>query len=192
MPVGSLSGMGDLVDLPDRTAGDLAREQTAKAAAVRHTIVQLAAKGLDTYSIQMRLAKRREQDGGPVMKTEGEIQSVIDDFLERTAKQDKDTVKRLRAIENRRLDLLMEKLEDGIEDGKPSAIKAALAISDRRAKLNGLDAPRRVEHSGEIGHTLIDREAIEAEAEAFRTQHDPFIDAEVVGEQALPAESDGG
>jgi len=160
---------------PDSVAA-IARQQTASTAAVRHSIIQLAVKGLDAYSIALRLANRPEESGGPVLKTEGEIERIIDDFLERTAKDDAETVKKLRAIENKRLDFLMERLEDALEDGKPSAVKAALAIVDRRAKLNGLDAPRRVEHSGNIGHTILDRDAIKAEEEAFRTQHEPFIE----------------
>lgn len=169
--------MTDHLQLVDeRSAAELARQETAASAAVRHTVVQLAVKGLDPYSIALRLANRPEEAGGPVLKTEREIERIIDDFLERTAKDDAETVKKLRAIENKRLDFLMERLEEALDDGKPSAVKAALAIVDRRAKLNGLDAPRRVEHSGNVGHTILNREAIAAEEEAFRTQHEPFIE----------------
>jgi hypothetical protein len=169
--------MGEVLQAVDpESAGEIARRDTAAAAAVRHTIVQLAVKGLDPYSIALRLANRPDEAGGPILKTEGEIERVLDDFLERTARDDAETVKKLRAIENKRLDFLMERLEEALDDGKPSAVKAALSIVDRRAKLNGLDAPRRVEHSGNVGHTILNREAIAAEEEAFRTQHEPFIE----------------
>ena len=56
-----------------------------------------------------------------------------------------------RALELARLDRLSEKNSTGVESGDPRAIQTEIRISERRCKLMGLDAPVKVEHSGEIG-----------------------------------------
>jgi hypothetical protein len=50
-----------------------------------------------------------------------------------------------RGVELERLDLLLSKLAPAIVRGDVPAILAALKVSDRRAKLLGLDAPTRVQ-----------------------------------------------
>ena len=57
-------------------------------------------------------------------------------------------------LENQRLDYLQEKLGDRIEAGDLSAINTYLRISERRAKLNGLDGAQKIEHSGGVAITL--------------------------------------
>lgn len=47
----------------------------------------------------------------------------------------------LRQIENARLDAMLAALWTAIEKGDPKAIAAGVKISERRAKLNGLDEP---------------------------------------------------
>lgn len=47
----------------------------------------------------------------------------------------------LRAIENARLDAMLAALWPAIERGDPKAIAAGVKLSERRAKLNGLDRP---------------------------------------------------
>ena len=56
-----------------------------------------------------------------------------------------------RQEENERLDALLEAVWPDALTGDPRAIETALKISDRRAKLNGLDAPVRTELSGPDG-----------------------------------------
>jgi predicted class III extradiol MEMO1 family dioxygenase len=51
----------------------------------------------------------------------------------------------LRRIEEERLDLWLQKLEKKIELGGEKAIEIALRIQERRAKLRGLDAPKRLD-----------------------------------------------
>lgn len=46
-----------------------------------------------------------------------------------------------RQIENDRLDSLLRSLQEGIEEGDTRAINSAVRVSERRAKLLGLDAP---------------------------------------------------
>jgi DNA-binding CsgD family transcriptional regulator len=54
-------------------------------------------------------------------------------------------VAELRALENERLDQLLQALWPAATSGKAGAVRAALAILERRAKLWGLDAPTRYE-----------------------------------------------
>lgn len=56
----------------------------------------------------------------------------------------------LRELELERLDNYLAQLAPGIAKGDCAAIKTALSISERRAKLLGIDAPQRVEHSGAL------------------------------------------
>lgn len=51
----------------------------------------------------------------------------------------------LRKMENERLDAMLSALWDKIEKGDPQAIMAGIKISERRAKLNGLDEPAEVD-----------------------------------------------
>jgi transcriptional regulator len=51
----------------------------------------------------------------------------------------------LRKIENERLDAMLSALWTKIEAGNPQAVIAGIKISERRAKLNGLDEPSEVD-----------------------------------------------
>lgn len=59
---------------------------------------------------------------------------------------DEETV---RAVELMRLDALQVTAQTRAEEGDLKAVKLALEIGERRAKLLGLDAPKRVEHAYE-------------------------------------------
>lgn len=56
-----------------------------------------------------------------------------------------------RDLELARLDDYLIRLDSQIKDGNAQAIDRALRISERRAKLLGLDAPVKQELSGDIG-----------------------------------------
>lgn len=68
--------------------------------------------------------------------------NAVKKALRKTLKEPADE---LRKLENARLDAMLLALWPGIEKGDPKAIAAAVKISDRRAKLNGLDAPSGVD-----------------------------------------------
>lgn len=61
----------------------------------------------------------------------------------------------LRQIENARLDAMLAALWIGIEKGDPKAIAAGVKISERRAKLNGLDEPAEVDVTSGGGQIAI-------------------------------------
>ena len=56
----------------------------------------------------------------------------------------------VRRIELQRLDELWRGLWADATGGDPAAIRAALGLMERRAKLLGLDAPAKTEHSGNV------------------------------------------
>ena len=66
----------------------------------------------------------------------------------------KEEVGKLRAIELRRLDMMLKAVSPRAMRGDVKAIGAALRISERRAKLLGLDAPVRKECTGADGDPI--------------------------------------
>jgi hypothetical protein len=66
---------------------------------------------------------------------------VVVESLRLTAERD---ITELRDLENARLDRMLQGLWPKVINGDSDAINSALRISQRRAKLNGLDAPVRV------------------------------------------------
>ena len=57
----------------------------------------------------------------------------------------KEPADELRALENARLDAMLIALWPEIEKGDPKSIMAGVRISERRAKLNGLDEPAELD-----------------------------------------------
>ena len=53
-------------------------------------------------------------------------------------------------LELLRCDTYLQSLAAKIQDGDVQAVSAALKVADRRAKLLGLDAPAKLEHSGSV------------------------------------------
>lgn len=66
----------------------------------------------------------------------------------------RETVQELRAIENARLDGMTMALQKGINAGDPKAIGAAVRVSERRARINALDAPDKVSLTDTDGNDL--------------------------------------
>lgn len=140
--------------------------------------------------------------------SEDKVKSTVKKYLNRMHTEDAATLDELRVLENERLDAMERRLRQRLQaieenrlDGDPLKIEdRLLRLYERRAKLNGLDAPLRVEHSGglEVLHDLaLDKEFIEGSTEAFRTAFyredgtrlpDPVIDGTAVDvDEALKA-----
>lgn len=71
-------------------------------------------------------------------------------------------VDQLRDVENDRLDVLLRALQRGIADGDARAIGAAVRVSERRAKLLGLDSPEALSVS--LSHAQEDAGALLVDA----------------------------
>lgn len=61
----------------------------------------------------------------------------------------------LRKLENARLDAMLEALWPSIQNGDAKAIAAGVKISERRAKLNGLDEPAELDVTSGGGQIAI-------------------------------------
>jgi transposase len=88
-------------------------------------------------------------------------------------------VEPLRVIENARLDYYLTKLSPAIEKGDEKAIGRALQISQRRAALNGLDAPVKYDIAAS-GPSDADRQVQSLIEEVERNNR--IVEAEIVGE----------
>lgn len=115
------------------------------------------------------LVLQRMIDGVPV----GEIARELDvdrktiwrDYtavMDEAAELEQDRAKHRKALEDRRLDRLLHALKKKIEKGDVKAARVALQISQRRARLHGLDAPTKVEATGKDGQPLIPLDLVRA------------------------------
>jgi hypothetical protein len=99
-----------------------------------------------------------------------------------------DGVERMRKVENERLDYYLTKLAGAINAGDEKAIARAVSISERRAKLNGLDAPvvSTMNVTGDVPEELLvmAAEAREARiaAREGRKELEEAVDAEIIEE----------
>ena len=107
---------------------------------------QLRKKGYSYYEIAPQVS---EQYGESC--SEATVGNYVRAVLDRMEKQNLEGKDQVRSLELERLDGMMLALEKQIKDGNTFAIQSALKIMERRAKLLGLDAVQKVEHTGEVG-----------------------------------------
>lgn len=105
-------------------------------------------------------------------------QKAVETALRRTIQEPADA---LRTLELERLDVLMSGVWPRASIGDPRSIVAALNIMRRRAALLGLDAPKKIEHSGEINVRQI---AAEIAAEFGRPVDEVVAEAEAIVREA--------
>jgi hypothetical protein len=70
--------------------------------------------------------------------------------LENLADKCREEAEHVRALELQRLDALYLKAWEAVEEGDLPSIDRCLRVQERRAKLLGLDAAEKVEHSGDL------------------------------------------
>ena len=81
----------------------------------------------------------------------------------------------LRAIENERLDGMQVAIWSRVRQGDLGAIDRAIRISERRSRLNGLDAPQRVD----LGARAVDIESVAREImDAFEGEDPEALEPE--------------
>jgi len=179
-----------LADARQNRGGELARVEH------RSLILELRRDGLSTSQISTRLAEHSP----PIEMTPDGVRRVIGRYLEHVHKHDAESVAELRALENERLDDLWNHWVEAARANNPKAAQILLRISERRAKMNGLDAAAKMEHFGSIQHLHelgVDPQEIARTEQAFRatfSEHgldDPDV-IDVVPEEndaALPAQT---
>lgn len=106
--------------------------------------VQLRKLGYSTYYIADKLGVTHQA-----------VSKMLGVALKELAEEQRNSTEELRALENARLDHYLEKLDDRVEEGDIIAINTSIRISERRAKLNGLDGTQKIEHSGGVNISLM-------------------------------------
>lgn len=121
-------GQGESLTSPRRLE---ARERAVKA-------LQLRKEGW-TYD---EIAREKDANGNPLYRDRRTAHMAVTALLYSTAQEPADEV---RQLELQRLDMLLNKLMPGINEGVPSSVSVAIRLMERRSKLLGLDAPERTE-----------------------------------------------
>jgi hypothetical protein len=100
------------------------------------------------------------------------VSKMLKRGLERMHREEAESVEELRALENDRLDELLRVWGPRAREGNEKAAGIVLRIAERRAKMNGLDAPVKHEHDvrGSILHELgVDPEEVKRSRDAWQT-----------------------
>lgn len=149
----------------------------------REAVLTLRRRGMTYRQISETL---KTMDPPIVVSTQA-VAQMVKRALEHAHRVEAESVEELRALENERLDELLAAWGSKARAGDPKAAAIVLRVSERRAKMNGLDAPTRVEHDhrGSILHELgADPEEVARSREAFQTAFtdtgaaDPVLEAE--------------
>ncbi|WP_461368525.1 helix-turn-helix domain-containing protein [Candidatus Darwinibacter acetoxidans] len=109
------------------------------AAARREKALELRAKGMSIRAIAGKLGVSKSQ-----------VQRDIVKELQAAAVDRKKIAGHIIDLELAKLDALEKKAWEHITDGELSAIDRVLRSMERRAKLLGLDAAEKIEHSGVV------------------------------------------
>jgi hypothetical protein len=154
--------------VPDGRRAGVDQPNWLQEAEQRNAILRFKRSGLTNAEISIALARLDP----PVHVTPDAVRQVVRRYLERIVKTESETTEELRALENERLDQMLQVWGPKARAGDRHAAAVVLRIAERRAKMNGLDAPTRVDHNvnGSILHELgTDAEEVARQREAFET-----------------------
>jgi DNA-binding transcriptional MerR regulator len=172
---------GEVVELPRGTRGGTKLIQQVEQ---RHFIVTLRRRGMSFAQI----AEALEAQKGITMEP-ASVAQYVRRYLDALTKEDLESAEELRALENERLDELLAVWGPKARGGDVKAAQVVLKISDQRAKLNGLNSAKRVEHhhTGSLVHELgTDPHEIAREREAWLTAGGDASDSDIVDIDAIP------
>ena len=85
--------------------------------------------------------------------------------LEATIDQTKESSKKLREMELTRIDTALHAIWPKVEAGNEFSIDRFVKLSERRAKLTGIDAPTKLQHSGDEDNPLVIKNLSDTELE---------------------------
>lgn len=166
-------------------------------------MLSLVRKGATAEQVSQTLAAGDPENGiEPVTMNAGQVSRMVKGYLDRVHETDALTLDQLRVLENERLDEMWLQLQRQLRSADGSInlkiVDRLTRLSERRAKMNGLDAAQR--HEFVFGNGLaalgIEEEHLERAREAFVDTFsspgvpEPVFDAEVVDEDEpslLPA-----
>lgn len=144
----------------------------------RNRILSMIRNGATGEQVCEILARGDPQRGiPPYHTTPGQISALVKKYLDRVHTEDALTIEQLRVLENERLDAMWAQMAAAIKnpDGTPNlkVIDRMTRLSERRAKMNGLDAAQKHEHF--IGNGLealgLEAEHVLRSREAFQTSY---------------------
>jgi DNA-binding transcriptional MerR regulator len=148
----------------------------------RHHILGLRRRGMTYSQISETLASAEllasaGLDWEPVHVSPSSCAQIVKRYLQKLELEESETRDELRTLENERLDELLRTWlprarGTGQTPPDPKAAVIVMRLMERRAKLNGLDAPSKVDVNltGSIMHELaIDPEELERQQESFLT-----------------------
>ena len=101
----------------------------------------------------------------------GVSRQAVSVMIRRTIRRvEGDAVEEYRTLWNARLEADYQKLDAAADKGDWQAIGVRIRISERAAKLLGLDAPTQIEHSGHVDVTKLGDDELRAIVEASRSR----------------------
>lgn len=118
------------------------RQQREQQKARRARAVSFRLAGM-TYS----------QIGEQLQVSEQRARSLVTHSLDRTEQH---TADQMREVENQRLDRAQAAIWPRVLRGDDKAVNLFLQISDRRARLNGLNAPTKIDLSMSVKHEMVE------------------------------------
>jgi DNA-binding transcriptional MerR regulator len=141
------------------TLGAIVRADKFRTSERRNRVLRLRRDGF-TYE-QIAEAITKGQDGkDPDELTPVGASSIVQNYVTRLAEQDADTITVLRQIDNERLERMFRRLEAALLEAetvkeKDMIVARQLRVLERKAKLNGLDAPQRHEIAGRVNVEML-------------------------------------
>ena len=131
--------------MPRTNVGAAAKSSVRRIRTTEKTLkaLELRKRGLNYTQIGVKLGCHRSTACRFVLSV-----------LENLADKCREEAVHVRDLELQRLDALYLKAWEAVEEGDLPSIDRCLRVQERRAKLLGLDAAEKVEHSGDLTITL--------------------------------------
>ena len=163
--------------------------EKVNAVELRSRVLSLVRKGATAQQVSDTLAAGDESAGIEPVELEAKaVGALVRDYLDKVHERDELTLEQLRVLENERLDDLWLQLQRQLRNADGSLnlkiVDRLTRLSERRAKMNGLDAAQR--HEFQFGGGLavlgIEEEHLDRARDAFvhAFEKPGVVDAEVV------------
>jgi hypothetical protein len=142
---------------------------------VRSRVLSLIRRGATAQQVSETLAQGDPEKGiAPVQLSPPRVMGMVRTYLDRVHSEDELTIEQLRVLENERLDDIWLQLQRGLHNPDGSLnlkiVDRLTRLSERRAKMNGLDAAQRHEFafSGGLAVLGIEEEHLDRSQQAFK------------------------
>lgn len=163
---------------PD-SIGQLVRGQSLSHVERRHRVLKLRRQGF-TYEQIAAIVSGGEDGEEAQSLTHTGASRIVRAYVEELLTEDAESAEVLRQIDTERLEGMFRRLELDAQSTDPQvrarAIGQQLRVIERHAKLHGLDAPTRVDVSGDVSHHLVaDSDRVKEVDRSFARRHGKAI-----------------